>query len=487
MKTAQKPRLTHSIFTPDTSLRVIQLFLGLHLHPISLIFNLTESLQPATVMKFSHINPRGRNTMKPFTARKGVIAILATFMTSMTSLSASTGNTIQCSSEGKAGAYPCSNVHLASEIDLSKSGLSAASGNDIWGWTDPDTGKEYALMGLSSKTAFVDVTNPEAPEHIGDLPTATSSSVWRDIKVYKNHAFIVSEAYNHGMQVFDLTRLRNAAPGEPREFKEDVRYKLFGSAHNIVINEDSGFAYAVGSDTCQAGMHVVDIRKPKSPSFSTCIDREIFDDVGNDSVNLFHGEDYTHDAQCVIYKGPDVRYTGRELCFCSNADTVNVVDVSDKSAPFQIAVSDYPGLGYTHQGWLSEDQRYFFLGDELDETKFGHPTKTLIWDMKDIHAPKLIGTYFSTELGIDHNLYVRGNVLVQANYDAGLRLLSTENVASGELVEIGFFDTEPTKNKAQFQGAWSVYPYFKSKNIIVSNIDGRLFVLTPSSFIASKF
>lgn len=389
----------------------------------------------------------------------------------------------QACRNGKAGQYPCRNANLASELNLAESGLTAKSGNDIWGWTDPKTRKEYAIMGLSSKTSFVDVSSPEKPIHIGDLKTATTESTWRDIKVYNNHAFIVSEAYQHGMQVFDLTRLRSAS-SSPVVFDSDAHYTLFGSAHNIVINEESGFAYAVGSDTCQAGMHIVDIRDPKKPKFSTCVDRAIFDDVG--TIQSFHGEDYTHDAQCVIYKGPDHKHLNKELCFCSNADTVNVVDVTDKSLPTQIAVSDYPGLGYTHQGWLSEDHRYFFLGDELDETVFGHTTKTLVWDMKSIQSPKLIGTFFSSQRAIDHNMYVRGTTLVQANYDAGVRILDLKNVSSGILEEIAFFDTQPNENEAQFVGAWSVYPYFKSNNIIISNIDGKLFVIKPSEEVVQK-
>ncbi|MCB0416957.1 MAG: choice-of-anchor B family protein [Bdellovibrionales bacterium] len=379
--------------------------------------------------------------------------------------------------DGKAADYPCKAVDLAASLDLGKSGHPANAGNDIWGWTDPETGKEYALMGLSSKTAFVDVSDPAHPKHIGDLPTATDNSIWRDIKVYKNHAFIVSEAFDHGMQVFDLTRLRGHE-GEPTTFEADARYTKFGSVHNVVINEDTGYAYAVGSNTCDAGMHVVDIRDPKKPTFSTCVDRSIFEPVPSADP---HGEDYTHDAQCVVYKGPDTRYQGRELCFCSNADTVNIVDVTDKAKPTQIAVSKYNGLGYTHQGWLTEDQRYFFLGDELDEVQFGHKTKTLVWDFSDLHAPKHVGSFHSTENAIDHNMYVKGNLMFQANYDAGLRILKLGDLSKAELSEVGFFDTEPTSNVAEFDGAWSVYPFFKSGTVVVSNIDATLYVLRPHS------
>ncbi len=386
--------------------------------------------------------------------------------------------------DGLANEHQCSHINLSAKLTLTSSGLTASSGNDIWGWTDLDTGREYALMGMNSKTAFVDVTNPKLPIHIGDLPTATYSSSWRDIKVYNNYAFIVSEAYNHGMQVFDLTKLRLSA-AEPQTFEADAHYRNFGSAHNIVINQESGFAYAVGSNTCDAGMHIVDVRNPLEPSFVTCIDRSIFEDVGV-VTSLLHGEDYTHDAHCVIYEGPDARFHGQEICVCSNADTVNIVDVTDKGQPIQISVKDYNGLGYTHQGWLTEDQRYFLLGDELDEMHHGHKTKTLIWDLADLTNPVHVGSFISSQNAIDHNMYVRGNLVYQANYDAGLRVLDISDIANAELTEIAYFDTEPDSDKAEFLGAWSVYPYFESGTIIVSNIDGDLYVLTPDEELREK-
>ena len=110
---------------------------------------------------------------------------------------------------GFAGSYPCNDYDLMSRISLSQ--MSASSGNDSWGWTDSQTSKEYAIIGLNNGTAFIDVSNPTNPVYLGKLPTATGNSLWRDVKVYSDHAFIVSEASGHGMQVFDLTRLRNVS------------------------------------------------------------------------------------------------------------------------------------------------------------------------------------------------------------------------------------------------------------------------------------
>ena len=114
---------------------------------------------------------------------------------------------------GMAGIYPCNGYDLMAEIDvLSLSGSSAERGSDIWGWTDPQTNREYAILAMTNATAFVDVTNPTNPINLGRINTAQGNAAWRDVKVYNNHAFIVADGSansNHGMQVFDLTRLRN--------------------------------------------------------------------------------------------------------------------------------------------------------------------------------------------------------------------------------------------------------------------------------------
>ena len=194
---------------------------------------------------------------------------------------------------GRSGEYECWNVDMLSFVPLSDLGC-GGDANDIWGWTDPMTNREYAMIGCMDGTSFVDVTDPINPEVLGFLRTHTSSSMWRDLKVFKDHVFIVSEAYDHGMQVFDLRKLRDlkaSKPGSVPELSETAHYGEFGSAHNIVANEDTGFMYSVGSRTCDSGLHMVDVNDPINPEFAGC----------------FGQDGYVHDAQCVIYNGPDTR------------------------------------------------------------------------------------------------------------------------------------------------------------------------------------
>merc|ERR1740121_2715136 len=149
-----------------------------------------------------------------------------------------------------AGLYPCRGIDLLAYMPLSDFNQSAA--NDIWGWVDPETGKEYAIMGVREGTVFVDVSDPLNPNYVAYVQTQTRASTWRDIKVYSNRAYIVSEATDHGMQVYDLTRLRGVT--SLTEHRPDHHLASFDNCHNLVINEDTARAYAVGTSFCEGGL-----------------------------------------------------------------------------------------------------------------------------------------------------------------------------------------------------------------------------------------
>jgi choice-of-anchor B domain-containing protein len=239
-------------------------------------------------------------------------------------------------------------------------------------------------------------------------------------------------------------------------------YGDFANAHNVAINEDTGFAYAVGTNTCAEGLHIIDITTPNNPLFAGC-----------------HSLSDTHDTQCVVYQGPDTDYLGREICVSFNGgDGAEIVDVTDKFAPLRIWSDVYPGLRFAHQGWLTEDHRYLLLGDELDESSLGVPTRTHVFDVADLDAPVYVFAYEAATVSIDHNLYVHGNLVFQANYTSGLRVLEIGDLSNQELMEIAFFDTYPASDATDFSGAWSVYPYLPSGNIIVGDRTNGLFVLS---------
>ncbi|MDY0780646.1 choice-of-anchor B family protein [Tenacibaculum sp. IB213877] len=370
---------------------------------------------------------------------------------------------------GFADEYPCNNYDLMGHIPVSTlaNSMGTPEGSDVWGWTDPTNNKEYALVATTNSTAFVDVSNPTNPIFLGRLDTNAGTNYWRDVKVFNNFAFIVADGVGeHGMQVFDLTRLRNVN-NPPVNFTADAVYSGVESCHNVVINEDKGVAYLVGCRSTNGGGPIfVDITNPTNPTY-----------LGQ------HTDDgYSHDAQVITYNGSDSEHVGKEIYIGSNENEILVLDVTDKSNPVKLSSLNYPQVAYAHQGWFTEDHRYFILGDELDEQNFGMNTRTLIFDLQDLENPVLSSTYLGPTAAIDHNGYVAQNNFYIANYTAGMRVLDISNIgaSSNSMTEIGYFDTYPSNNGTSFNGAWSVYPYFPSGNIIINDINGGLFIVRKS-------
>jgi len=390
------------------------------------------------------------------------------------SLAALTGAKRECTG-GKVSIFDCQQVDLMSFLPVKDiGGGRGVELNDIWGYTDPQTGHEYALVGRIDGTAFVDITSPSHPVFVGDLPKTSTApaSIWRDIKTYRHYAFIVADgAREHGMQVFDLDKLRH--PGrEPVRFTEDAHYSLIHSAHNIVIDTTTGYAYLVGGsaggETCGGGLHMVDIHDPLHPRFVGCF---------ADSTVGRAGTGYVHDAQCVVYHGPDTKFQNHEVCFDFAETAVAIADVTDKNHPKALSHQAYPNVGYAHQGWLTEDQKYVYEDDELDELEgLVDGTRTLIWDVSDLENPVLAGEYISKDKASDHNLFVVGNTVYQSNYLSGLRVLDIADRLHPK--QIGFFDTVPVgPDVPGFGGSWGNYPFYASGVVAVTSMKEGLFVL----------
>jgi choice-of-anchor B domain-containing protein len=390
-------------------------------------------------------------------------------------LSLIAGEEVPCA-EGRAERFECSDVDLLAFLPLDELGLRPGAGgplggvSDVWGWTDPETRREYALVGRRGGAGIVDITNPSSPRYLG-LVLAEGGSA-QDIKVYADHAFFIGSG-NTGMAVFDLSRISSVG-NPPVTWEIDARYGGIAAAHNLVIDTESGFAYPVGAtgggDTCGGGLHMIDIREPLNPTFAGCY---------TDTEGLIW-QGRTHDGQCVEYVGPDEDYIGREVCFASNETALRIVDVTDKDAPVPLAAATYPGMAYIHQGWLTDDQRYYYMNDELDElTGLAPTTRTLVWDVAELDDPVLVNEYFGPTRATDHNLYIKGDRMYQANYQAGFRVVDISDRENPE--EIGYFDTTPYDgNPPTMGGAFSAYPFFESGTVIVTSSQEGLFILRPA-------
>ncbi|KAF7592141.1 hypothetical protein BBP40_000628 [Aspergillus hancockii] len=374
---------------------------------------------------------------------------------------------------GKAGEYSCENVDLLGFLSHQALGSTSREGNDVWGWTSAD-GREFGIVGQTDGSAFVEVLTDGSVQYLGRLPTQTTATIWRDMKVIGDHVYIGSESPGHGLQIFDLKKLLDTDSNNPTNFSttNDLTawYGDFGSSHNIVAHEETNMIYAVGTSRnlpCAGGLWMVDVSDPANPTSPGCV------------------------TQCVIYTGPDKKYTNREICFNYNEDSLTIVDVTNKSSPIQISKTPYEGFSYTHQGWLAvSDMSYLLLDDELDEkdktgeAANGHTT-TYIFDIKDLANPKHTGTYQSPVRSIDHNQYVIDGLAYQSNYGSGLRIVDVSSVKDDPtgkgFKQVGFFDCHPADDavggEVSFVGAWSVYPYFKSGHILLNSIERGIYSL----------
>jgi choice-of-anchor B domain-containing protein len=247
------------------------------------------------------------------------------------------------------------------------------------------------------------------------------------------------------------------------------------SAHNVVADTASGFLFIVGANsggqTCGGGLHMVDARNPLQPEFAGCY---------NDRSGA-NARGYTHDAQCVVYAGPDVRYRGRQICIGSNEAEINIADVTDKENPLTIGRNSYPNVAYAHQGWFDDEQRYFYMNDELDELAGNVAgTRTIVWDLTELDDPIVAREYIGPVRSSDHNLYVKGDRVYEANYGSGLRVLDISDRTNPR--EIGFFDSAPYNNdepghSATQSGAWSNYPFFDSGVVVFTSVREGLFIV----------
>lgn len=375
-----------------------------------------------------------------------------------------------------AGTYPCRNVDLLAFIPLSEIG-EGANTNDIWGWVSPITAKEYALVGCSNGTAFLDISDPTDPVYLGLLPTHTTGSLWRDLEAHGNYCYIGSEAQGHGLQIFDLLQL-DAVSNPPVSFDETAHYDGFGKSHTITVDPVSGFVICMGTNTYEGGLHIVDVSDPLNPVIA----------------GGFANDGYTHDGFAWTYDGPDPDWQGKELVFACNEDEFTIVDITDKTDCYAIASYDYEGqaeVGYIHQGWVTKDKSHFLLDDELDEIQIGNEqmpygTRMHMFDITDLDNASYMGYHEADNTSIDHNLYILDQFVYASNYRSGVRVFDAVHIDDGVVSEVGYFDLYPSNDFAQFSGTWSNYPFLPSGVNLATSMYEGFFILQPRLIVLNQ-
>ncbi|MDA0728685.1 MAG: choice-of-anchor B family protein [Bacteroidetes bacterium] len=336
--------------------------------------------------------------------------------------------------------------------------------NDIASWRDEEHEQTYLLEGCSNGTAFLKVLPGGKMLYMGKLPTQSVVSLWRDIKVLGNTMYVVSEASEHGMQVFNLEALREWSPSDGvAMWAADTVIAAPATAHNLAVNPMAGQVIQLGASGMSPGAVIFDGNDPGVP--------EIY------GVAAEWGT--FHDAHALRYAGPDVEHQGKDLLFAAGNQKLWILDVTDPTDIAEIAHATYPSPVFAHQVWVSDSHDHAFMGDELDESSSGSGTRTLVFDLTDLDAPWLAETYHSSVMATDHNQYTHGEWLFQSNYRAGLRMLSDGWPASPVLVERGFFDPDPLSNAPGFHGAWSHVILEELGLVAMSHIEQGVWMVRP--------
>jgi len=352
---------------------------------------------------------------------------------------------------GALASFPAHNATLLAWLPLADFG-SPDNGNSLWGYTSP-SGREYALFGSSNGLHVVEITHPGDPVIVGFINGP--DSLWRDVRVRGKYAYAVSEG-GGGIQVIDLG---NVDAGQVT-LVNTITTGGVSATHTVNVDETSGFLYRCGG--AENGLRIYDLANRAAPVFvGTWADR------------------YVHEAQVKTFtSGP---YAGKQLAFCCGGFNtgftntgLSIVDVTDKANPIHRGQVSWPGAQYSHQAWLSENGQLLYLNDELDEDGT-IPTKTIMIDVSNIDNPIYKGSFTNGNTAVGHNLYVKGNLIYEANYRSGLRVFDATNPLAP--VEVSWFDTDPSGDGATFNGLWNNYPFFQSGVVIGSDIESGLFVL----------
>lgn len=316
-------------------------------------------------------------------------------------------------------------MELLSQVN----GYAGIGYNDVWGYTAAD-GREYALLGVRNGTSIIDISDDNNAVEIAFVQG--SGSIWKDIKVFKDYAYVVTEARG-GMQIIDLS-------GLPEKTLPVTTFRGFLKSHNIFIDEENALLFSQGSNEQGSFVRIFSLEDPRAPR----------------ALSQFGIE--CHD----VFVQDQIAYVAE-----GNQSTFGIYDVSNPETPKYLKRIPVPGGGYAHNTWLTPDSKYLLTTEETQ----GKTVK--LWDIQDFNQITLKENYLGAS-GMAHNVHVKGNYAYISHYNDGLKIVEITDDPPG-LVEVASYDSYPGTDL--FGGSWGAYPFFKSGKILLSDISTGLYVL----------
>jgi len=311
---------------------------------------------------------------------------------------------------------------------------------NIGGYVDA-FGNEYALVGTSAGLSIVDVTDPVNPDEKFAVPGLSSS--WREVKTFQHYAYVTTEA-GGGLQIINLQYL-----------PDSVQYKQYtgdgaiaGQLSNIhALHIEDGYVYLFGGGLFSGAAKICDLNTdPWNPVYQGHTPGPYIHDgyVRNDTLWAAH-----------IYSG----YFG-------------VYNVANKANPILVASQNTPG-NFTHNTWLSDNGKTLFTTDEVSNSYLASYD---VSDVTNIHELDRIQIHPGDNSSV-HNTHILNNYAISSWYTAGISIVDVSKPS--HMIQTGFYDTSPNSG-AGFSGCWGVYPFLPSGNIVASDMQQGLYVLTPT-------
>ena len=318
--------------------------------------------------------------------------------------------------------------------------------NEIWGGKINDI--EFAVIGSTAGTHIFDISDPENSSEIFFFPGSHNGPhvIHRDYHDYNGFLYTVCDEGNSSLQVIDIRNLPYSA---------NIIYdsdEFIKRAHNIFIDEVSNKLYAcsvLNGKNENSSIVILDINNPFLP------------------------------LKIMDYEIPETSYSAHDIWVNNDTGFVNngydgffVINFSSANPSIIGSLTSYPDKGYNHSGWPNSDMSLYVMADE----NWGYDLKIL--DISNLENINVIST-FNSEIhknSIAHNVMVKNNLAYISYYHDGLQVYDISIPENP--TKVGSFNTYLLDDHEEtYRGAWGVYSFLPSNNILISDMQFGLYVI----------
>lgn len=351
----------------------------------------------------------------------------------------------------KAQTYPSLNINLLAHLNPEKdaTGTDGRKYSGCWGWAQTNKNREYAIVGTSSQTYFIDVTNPTSPVIVDSVKAKHAGCTWRELKTYQNYCYIVSDdAPPNTFQIVDMQYL----PDSVHVIHNGTTY--FERAHTIFIDNDKMYCGSV-TDVSGSGYSTMRVYSLATPTAPLLI-RKLEQDINNTIIDVVHDMYVRNDT---VYAS--CGYKGFHILNLTASNTFSLMQ----------SFTGYAYSGYNHSSWQTDDRKTMVFADEV-----GAHLPAKVIDVSNFNNITLVDTIRSSYTATAHNPYIVGNRWCWlSSYQDGLYLYDISNPSNTTIY--GYFDTQPQTGTTNYSGNWGAYPYLPSKIIIACDMQNGIFIL----------